>query len=41
VKKLNVTYAGWGERWPLGVLADNGNDLLSDYSAEGPANTMR
>jgi hypothetical protein len=41
VKKLNVTYTSWGERSPLGVLADTGTDLLFEYSAEGPANTMR
>ena len=34
MKKLNVIYMGWGERFDLGVLADDGNDLLFEYSAE-------
>jgi serine/threonine-protein kinase HipA len=40
VKKLNVIYAGWGERWLLGVLADNGTDLLFEYSAEARAQQL-
>ena len=32
MKKLNVVYAGWGERWSLGTLADNGRDILFEYS---------
>jgi hypothetical protein len=35
------THAGGGERSPLGVLEDNGTDLLFEHFAEGPANTMR
>jgi serine/threonine-protein kinase HipA len=31
---LNVIYAGWGERLELGVLADDGRDLLFEYSAQ-------
>ncbi len=34
MKKLAVIYQGWGERWPLGTLADNGAALLFEYSAE-------
>ncbi len=33
MKKLSVIYAGWGERYELGQLADNGTDLLFEYSA--------
>ncbi len=32
MKKLNVIYVGWGERFELGVLADDGRDLLFEYS---------
>jgi serine/threonine-protein kinase HipA len=34
MRKLNVIYAGWGERYTLGVLADNGSDILFEYTAE-------
>lgn len=34
MKTLSVFYCGWGERWPLGSLADNGRDLLFEYSDE-------
>jgi serine/threonine-protein kinase HipA len=34
MKKINVVYQGWGERWHLGTLADNGQDLLFEYSAQ-------
>lgn len=34
MKKLNVIYAGWGERFALGVLADNGRDILFEYTPE-------
>jgi serine/threonine-protein kinase HipA len=37
VKKLNVVYAGWGERWHLGTLADTGwpaRPILFEYSAD-------
>lgn len=33
MKKLLVHYEGWGERWLLGTLADNGRELLFEYSA--------
>ena len=32
--KLNVIYAGWGERWQLGTLADDGRQVLFEYSAQ-------
>lgn len=34
MKKLFVHYEGWGEHWRLGTLADNGHDLLFEYSPE-------
>ena len=34
MKKLRVFYEGWGERWPLATLADDGRHLLFEYSAE-------
>lgn len=34
MKKLSVYYEGWGERWMLGTLADDGLRLLFEYSAE-------
>ena len=34
MKKLNVIYQGWGERFALGVLADNGSDLLFEYTPQ-------
>jgi serine/threonine-protein kinase HipA len=34
MQKLSVVYAGWGERFELGQLADDGDDLLFEYSAE-------
>lgn len=34
MKKLQVIYAGWGERWPLGTLADTGREILFEYSAQ-------
>ncbi len=33
MQKLQVIYAGWGERWPLGTLADTGREILFEYSA--------
>ncbi|WP_207000293.1 type II toxin-antitoxin system HipA family toxin [Trinickia mobilis] len=33
MKKISVVYAGWGERFVLGQLADDGSDLLFEYSA--------
>ena len=37
MKKIVVYFCGWGQRWPLGTLADNGRDLLFEYSAEALA----
>ena len=34
MKKLEVLFCGWGQRWSLGTLADNGADLLFEYSPE-------
>jgi hypothetical protein len=34
MKKITVNYAGWGEQWPLGTLAESGNELLFEYSPE-------
>ena len=34
MKRLQVCYRGWGESWPLGELADDGRDLLFEYSKE-------
>jgi serine/threonine-protein kinase HipA len=34
MKKLSVYYEGWGERWLLGTLADDGLHLLFEYSAQ-------
>lgn len=34
MKKIIVVYEGWGERWPLGTLADNGSQLLFEYSPQ-------
>lgn len=34
MKKISVYYEGWGERWQLGTLADDGQRLLFEYSAE-------
>ncbi len=31
---LNVVYAGWGEHWLLGRLADDGRKMLFEYSPE-------
>lgn len=34
MKKLNVVYAGWGERFKLGVLAEEGRDIVFEYSPQ-------
>ncbi|WP_076997146.1 type II toxin-antitoxin system HipA family toxin [Variovorax sp. KK3] len=34
MKRLAVHYCGWGEDWPLGLLADDGSTLLFEYSSE-------
>ena len=37
MKKLAVIYEGWGERWPLATLAEDGHNLLFEYTAEAQA----
>ena len=32
IKKVDVFYEGWGERWHLATLADDGRKLLFEYS---------
>ncbi len=34
MKKLKVIYLGWGERFELGVLADDSRELLFEYSPQ-------
>jgi serine/threonine-protein kinase HipA len=34
MKSVQVRYQGWGENWPLGTLADNGQQLLFEYSPQ-------
>lgn len=34
MKKLNVIYMGWGERFELGTLADDGRELLFEYTPQ-------
>jgi serine/threonine-protein kinase HipA len=34
MKKLDVVYMGWGERFDLGILADDGTDLFFEYSTQ-------
>jgi len=40
LKTLHVHYEGWGERWLLGSLADNGRELLFEYSPEAIARNL-
>ncbi|QLG89830.1 type II toxin-antitoxin system HipA family toxin [Chitinibacter bivalviorum] len=37
MKKVDVFYEGWGERWHLATLADDGRKLLFEYSPEALA----
>lgn len=37
MKKLEVFFCGWGQNWLLGTLADNGTDLLFEYSPQALA----
>lgn len=37
MKKLHVRYRGWGENWLLGTLADDGVELLFEYSPQALA----
>lgn len=32
--KLNVIYCGWGEHWPLGTLADTGQQIVFEYTQQ-------
>ncbi|TFW19655.1 type II toxin-antitoxin system HipA family toxin [Duganella callida] len=34
MKLLHVIYNGWNENWQLGTLADNGHDILFEYTPE-------
>lgn len=34
IKSLSVFYQGWGERWPWGRLADDGERILFEYAEE-------
>lgn len=34
MKKISVFYSGWGEHWQLGELADDGINLLFEYSSD-------
>ena len=34
MKRLRIRYRGWGENWPLGELAEDGRQLLFEYSKE-------
>ena len=40
MKTLEVRYCGWGEDWQLGTLADDGQTLLFEYSAEALAQQL-
>jgi serine/threonine-protein kinase HipA len=37
MKKIVVFYEGWGERWPLATIAEDGHTLLFEYTAEALA----
>ncbi len=34
MKKVDVFFKGWGQHWVLGTLADNGSELLFEYSPQ-------
>ena len=34
MNKIDVLFCGWGQRWHLGTLADNGRQVIFEYSAE-------
>ncbi len=40
MKKLSVFYSGWGEHWHLGDLADDGMNLLFEYSEVALKNNL-
>ena len=37
MKIVHVLYQGWGENWPVGTLADDGQQLLFEYSPQALA----
>ena len=41
MKKINVYYNGWGERWQLGTLAERGHELLFEYSVAALARGLQ
>lgn len=34
MNKIDVLFCGWGQRWHLGMLADNGREVIFEYTAE-------
>ena len=34
MRTVRVHYQGWGENWPLGTLADDGQRVLFEYSPQ-------
>jgi len=34
MNRVDVFFSGWGQHWRLGTLADNGRQLIFEYSAE-------
>lgn len=40
MKIVHVLYQGWGENWPLGTLADDGQQLLFEYSPQALAEDL-
>jgi len=40
MKKVKVIYAGWGENWVLGQLAQSSSQLLFEYSTEALKNKI-
>ncbi|MGN6082176.1 HipA N-terminal domain-containing protein [Trinickia sp.] len=41
MKTLTIVYAGWGERFPLARLADDGRDLLFQYTPDALARGLQ
>jgi len=37
MRKIQIHFAGWDEKWLLGTLADNGRDVLFEYSPQALA----
>ena len=40
MKQISVQYCGWGEDWPLGRLADDGQALLFEYAPDALAQEL-